>query len=58
MKYKVEKVILCEVRVWSVIEANSMDEAMGQAVCISTDSDDHEIISDVKTIIVKIKETE
>jgi len=60
MKYKVEKVVVCEVRVWAVIEADSMDEAMGQAAGAGTDNGhyDHEIISDIKTIVVKIKEAE
>lgn len=60
MKYKVEQVVLCEVRVWGVIEAKSMEEALGRVSAANTGSGDydHEIISDIKTIIVKIKETE
>lgn len=58
MKYKVEKLVLCEVSIWNVIEANSMEEAMGNASFGGSGDEgyDHEIISDIKTIAVKIKE--
>lgn len=59
MRYEIEKVMLCEVRVWGYVEAESMYEAMGMAEIIGTGaSHDHEIISDIKTIAAKIKEME
>jgi hypothetical protein len=58
-RFKVQKIIVCEVSVWGYVEANNMPDAMMAAVDVSTGcgmSFDHEIISDVKTITIEIKE--
>lgn len=59
-KFKVQKIILCEVSVWGYVEANAMHEAMIKAAEVGTDNRDydHEIISDIKTTSIKIKESE
>lgn len=55
--FKVEQLILCEVRTWGYVEANSMHEAMVKVAEMGTgDGHDHEIISDVKTLSVEIEE--
>jgi len=58
MKYKIEKLVLCEVSIWNVIEADSMEEAMGNAAYGGSGDEnyDHEIVSDVRTILVRVKE--
>ena len=57
-KYKVQKIIVCEVSVWGYVEANNMHDAMVIAAQASTgDRDyDHEIIGDMKTLEVTIQE--
>ena len=58
-KYKVQKIILCEVSVWGYVEANNMHTAMIKAAEIGTGSGiefDHEIISDIKTTNIEIDE--
>ena len=62
MKYTVEQVTLCEVRIWGVIEAASMAEAMGRASSAgsaagtSNANYSYEITSDIKTLSVEIRE--
>jgi hypothetical protein len=57
-RFKVEQVVLCEVRVWGWITADHMPDAMIKAVEMGTDRSeyDHEIISDIKTLSMEIKE--
>jgi hypothetical protein len=56
-QFKVEQLVLCEVRVWGYVEAEHMGDAMIQAAEIGTgDGHDYEIISDVNTLTVEIKE--
>ena len=57
-QYKVQKTILCEVRVWGWITADGMFDAMTKGLQGDTgDRDyDHEIIRDIKTISVEIEE--
>lgn len=59
-RFKVEQTVLCEVRVWGWINANSMEDAMMVSVEMGTDKSDydHEITSDIKTISMEIKEEE
>lgn len=55
--YKVEQIILCEVRVWGYVDAEHMSDAMTQAMEIGTgDAHDYEIISDINTVLIEIKE--
>lgn len=55
--FKVEQLILCEVRTWGYIQAENMHEAMVKVAAMGTgDGDDYEIIGDVKTIEVEVKE--
>lgn len=59
MKYKVKMTVLCEVSVWGSVEAGSIGEATSIALEIGTNSGgvlDHEIVSDVRTLTVDIKE--
>jgi hypothetical protein len=56
-RFKVEQVVLCEVRVWGYVEAEHMGDAMAQAAEIGTgDAHDYEIISDIDTVLIEIKE--
>ena len=57
-RFKVEQVVLCEVRVWGWINANNMEDAMMVSVEMGTDKSeyDHEITSDIKTLSMEIKE--
>ena len=56
-KYKVQKIILCEVSVWGYVEAEHMGDAMAQAAEIGTgDAHEYEIISDVNTLSIEINE--
>jgi hypothetical protein len=57
-RFKVEQVILCEARVWGWIKADHMGDAMIQALNMGTDKSeyDHEIVSDIKTLSIEIKE--
>lgn len=57
-RFKVEQLVLCKVRVWGWIAAESMHEAMAQAAEMGTDKSDydHEIISDLNTVMIEIKE--
>ena len=59
-RFKVEQMVLCEVRVWGWIAADNMPEAAAKFLGTDTgDSEyDHEIISDIKTISMEIKEEE
>ena len=59
MRFKIDTTVLCEVHVWGYVEADSMEEAMGKAVHVGTDTGhDHEIISDIKTLSVEVKEVQ
>ena len=57
-KYKVQKIILCEVSVWGYVEADNMHAAIIKVAEIGTDNRDfdHEIISDIKTTNAEIDE--
>jgi hypothetical protein len=58
-KYKVQKIIVCEVSVWGYVEADNMHSAMIKAAEIGTGQVldfDHEIITDIKTTNVEIDE--
>jgi hypothetical protein len=57
-RFKVEQVVLCEVRVWGYVEAEHMSDAAFKFLGTDTgDSDyDHEIVSDIKTISMEIEE--
>jgi len=58
-RFKVQKIVLCEVSVWGYVEANNMPDAMMAAVDVSTGCGmpfDHEIVRDVKTLSVEINE--
>jgi hypothetical protein len=56
-RFKVSQVVLCEVHVWGYVEAEHMGDAMIQASKIGTgDGHDYEIVSDVDTLSVEIKE--
>jgi len=57
-RFKVERVVLCQVRVWGWIAAEYMPDATAKFLETDTgDSDyDHEIISDLKTISMEITE--
>ncbi len=62
MKYKVEHLVLCKVATWRVIEADSIEEAMGKMAAIETVTAstecDYEIISDVEVLAVNIEKPE
>lgn len=61
MKFNVDMIVLCEVSVDGVVEADSMEEAIAKALEIGTNSGegfDHEIISDIKTLAIKVKEVQ
>ena len=58
-KYKVQKIIMCEVSVWGIVEADNMDTAMIKAAKVGTGHGldfDHEIITDIKTTNIEIDE--
>lgn len=57
-KYKVQKIIVCEVSVWGYVEANNMHDAMVIGGQIGTDDPDydHQIIGDMKTLEVTVQE--
>lgn len=58
-KYKVQKIIVCEVSVWGYVEADNMHSAMIKAAEIGTGHGiefDHEIITDIKTTNIEIDE--
>jgi hypothetical protein len=58
-RFKVEQLILCEVRVWGYVEADHMPDALTKiALEVGTDNRDydHEIIGDIKTLSVEVKE--
>jgi len=58
-KYKVQKIIVCEVSVWGYVEAANMNSAMIKAADIGTGHGiefDHEIITDIKTTNIEIDE--
>lgn len=59
-RFKVEQMVLCEVRVWGWIAAENMQEAAAKFLETDTGDStyDHEIISDIKTISMEIKEEE
>lgn len=59
-RFKVDQTVLCEVHVWGWIAAENMEAAMVVATEMGTDKSeyDHEIISDIKTISMEIKEEE
>jgi hypothetical protein len=57
-RFKVRQTVLCEVRVWGWVMAESIEGAT--ALFLQTDADnrdyDHEIISNVRTISLDIQE--
>jgi len=57
-RFKVQKIILCEVSVWGYVEAENMPDAAAKFLETGTDNSDydHEIISDIKTISIEIEE--
>jgi hypothetical protein len=59
-KYKVEHIVLCEVRTYRIIEAENMNHLLGKVAAIETLTDgsncDYEIISDRDAIQIDIKE--
>jgi hypothetical protein len=56
-KYKVQKIIVCEVSVWGYVEADSMHKAIEEASAIGTGCGyDHEIITDIKTTGIEVNE--
>jgi hypothetical protein len=58
-RFKVQQIILCEVSVWGYVEAEHMGDALTKiALEVGTDNSayDHEIISDIKTLSVEVKE--
>jgi hypothetical protein len=57
-RFKVRQTVLCEVRVWGWVMAESIEGATALFLQTDTgDSDyDHEIISDLRTISVDIQE--
>jgi len=58
-KYKVQKIIMCEVSVWGYVEADNMHGAMIKSAEIGTGHGiefDHEIIADIKTTNIEIDE--
>ena len=61
MKFKIDAIVQCEVHVWGYVEADSMEDAIEQVKTIGTGSGyslDHEIISDIKTLSVEVKEVQ
>ena len=61
MRYQVQQVVLCEVSVWGYVTADSIEQAIeyvNENMSTGDSNFDHEIISDVKTISLKIKEVE
>ncbi len=61
-KFNVRQVILCEVAVWKVMEAENIDDALVKLSvrsCTTGDSDvDYEIISDIRVLETKVRERE
>lgn len=56
--YKVQQVVLCEVRVWGYVEADNVQDAIAKAVAIGTSSGegfDHEITTDREVLSVSAK---
>jgi hypothetical protein len=57
-RFKVEQMVLCEVRVWGWVQASSIEGAT--ALFLQTDTGnsdyDHEIITDIRTISLEVKE--
>jgi hypothetical protein len=62
MKFKVEHLVLCKVATYRVVEANSMEEAMGKTAGIHTvtasGESNYEIVSDVEVLAVNIEKVE
>lgn len=58
--YKVEHIVLCEVRTWRTIEAANSQELLTKVAAIETLTDgnscDYEIISDRESIQIFVKE--
>ena len=57
-RFKVSQVVLCEVHVWGWVNADNMNNAAFKFLSTDTgDSNyDHEIIRDIKTLSMEIKE--
>jgi hypothetical protein len=59
-KYRVEQLVLCEVRVWNVVEAPTHEQALqivaGFEAPTSVDGKDYEINSDVSILSTKVTE--
>ena len=57
-RFKVQKTMLCEVRVWGWITADNMFDAMTKGLQVGTDRADfnHEVTSDIKTTSIQIAE--
>lgn len=56
--FKVSQVVLCEVRVWGWVNADNMNDAAAKFLETDTGDStyDHEIIGDIKTLSMEIKE--
>ena len=56
-RFKVEQVVLCEVRVWGYVDAENMPDAAAKFLETDTGDNtyDHEIISDIKTLSMEIE---
>ena len=56
--FKVQQMVLCEVRVWGWVMAESIEGAAGLFLQADTGNSDydHEIITDVRTISIDIQE--
>jgi len=61
--FNVKQVVLCEVRVWSMVDAEHFNEALDKVAKIEHPTDrgngyyyDHEVISDKEVISAEIKE--
>ena len=59
MKYKVEHLVMCKVATYRVVEADSMEEAMGKVAGIQTvtasEESNYEIVEDIEVLAVNIE---
>lgn len=57
-RYKVQQVVLCEVRVWGYVDADSVQDAITKTLAIGTNSGegfDYEITADREALSVSAK---
>lgn len=57
-KYKVQQVVLCEVRVWGYVEADNMYDATDKAIEIGTgrfQGFDFEVVADRETLSISVE---